>query len=491
MMDHYYNNGSEYNIFEAFFNNSPAPAWITDEAGNTLFMNEKARQVWNIDPAYQDKNIAELFPKTVADHFLASDQQVLLSGQPVSFVMETARIDGANGFFIVNKMELPAAKGWRMIGGQAIDITDQINAKKALEQSNERFDIITKAISHCIWDCDIATGTIYRSAALMTLTGYSKDQIQDSLSWWEQKTHPDDREASIHKFRKALQNGDSFCDGEYRFLCADNQYRHFYDKGYILYKEGKPVRAIGIVHDVTESKAFEEKQLQEKIKQQQEISQAIIATQDFVSNELSKELHDNVNQILATVSMMLYSVKNNKAGEGDLVQQCHEYVHMAMEEIRKISKSLNTSIVKDIGLANCIKEVITQLQHNMAISTTFQYCQILEEQLSNEQKLMVFRIIQEQVSNIIKHASATQVLIDISKSDTNLKLIIKDNGVGFNSRTVKKGIGLSNIRNRVETFNGSFVVKSAPHAGCCLEISIPLEWQRTTIPFVFHKQRVV
>lgn len=482
-MNHSFDNQLEDNIFKVFFNNSPAPSWIADEDGHALFMNEYARKIYKVDEDYQNKHACELFPKVVADRFLRSNRAVLLSGKPVSLVIESSRIDGSCGVFLLNKVELPSGAGKRIIGGYAIDITDQVNVKKALEQSNERFDIIANAISDCIWDCDLTTGVVYRSAALMTLTGYSAHEIKDSLSWWEQKTHPDDREASITKFRQALQNGDSYCEGEYRFLCANNQYRHFYDKGYILYQEGKPVRAIGIVHDITESKAMEEKLMQDKIKQQQEISQAIIATQDFVSNELSKELHDNVNQLLATVSMMLYSVKrNNQVEEQGLIGQCHEYVQLAMEEIRKISKSLNTSFIKDIGLVNAVKEIVTHLQRNLSLKATFQCSPCIENQLCNEQKLMIFRIVQEQVNNIIKHAQATNICISLSQADGCLTLIVRDNGVGFKEDCVKKGIGLSNIRNRVEAFNGTLEVRSAPHAGCRLEVSIPLEMNNPVIP---------
>jgi PAS domain S-box-containing protein len=461
-------------LFESFFRNSPAPAWMSDEAGNVLFMNECATRLWNID-TWQNKHINELFPAFFAERFIASDKAVLQSGKPVSLVDECRRADGSSGFYLLNKMVLTSPTGQRIVAGQAIDITDQIHVKKALEQSNERFDIISKVISDCIWDCDITTGIVYRSEALMTLTGYSNEQIKNSLHWWEQKTHPDDRKASIDKFKMALQKGAPYCEGEYRFLCADNKYRHFYDKGYILYQEGKPVRAIGIVYDVTESKALEEKLMLEKIKQQREICQAIIAAQDFVSNELSKELHDNVNQILATVSMMLYSIKkNNTAEDRPLVYQCHEYVQLAMEEIRKISRSLNVSVVKDFGLLTCIKEILTHLERNLHITATFNCCPLLEDKLSNEQKLMIFRIVQEQVNNIIKHANATAVTIELVMDNNNVLLTIKDNGVGFTCDKVKKGIGLSNIRNRVEAFSGTLEVKTAPHAGFSLEVAVPL-----------------
>jgi PAS domain S-box-containing protein len=118
-----------------------------------------------------------------------------------------------------------------------------------LKKSNERFSYVAKAVSDCFWDWDMETGQVYRSEALMALTGYTNQEIEGSLDWWAEKIHPKDRHRAMNKLHSFVKHGHSYCDAEYRFRGADDRYKYFSDKGYIIYQDGKPVRAIGVVHD--------------------------------------------------------------------------------------------------------------------------------------------------------------------------------------------------------------------------------------------------
>lgn len=460
-------------IYSSYLENSLAPAWIIDEDGHVLFINERARRIWNIDQWYKHKNIFELFPAPVAEEFNASDKAVLETGQPLAFVIESRREDGSPGYFMLHKFLLPTEGNKRLIAGQAIDITAEKQAEEAARKSSERFLYVAKAVSECIWDWDIETGKIYRSEALMTLTGYTPKEIEGSLDWWETKTHPDDREASITKFRNFVKEGRSYCNAEYRFLCASGKYRYFADKGYIIYKNGQPVRAIGIVQDITEQKKAEAKRLRDKIQKEKEITRAVIAAQDHVSNELAKELHDNVNQILSVANLMLNCVQQNCEENKDYIEKSKGYVLLAINEIRKISKTLNTSRIKE-ELLGPVQEIIANLRLSLGLTISLEFDPEVEKLMSHEQKLMVFRIIQEQTNNIVKYAEAQEVFISVSKKNDAFHLVIKDNGKGFDLPTARNGIGLTNIRNRVGAFSGSLSITTAAGKGCCMEVSIPM-----------------
>ncbi len=236
-----------------------------------------------------------------------------------------------------------------------------------------------------------------------------------------------------------------------------------------------PVRAIGVVHDITEMKKLEARLRRQKIQKQQEISQAIISAQDHICNELGKELHDNVNQILATVNILLEYVQKDECGNReDCLLKSQQYIHSAIEEIRKISKTLNTSRIKEVGLIKPVEEIIATIKLNGLTEVKFEYDSELEQQLSGEQKLMLFRIIQEQTNNISKYAEAGKVLIAVKRKINSIHLLIQDNGRGFDMEQVKRGIGLANIRNRAETFNGSLNIITSPGKGCSIEVMVPL-----------------
>ncbi|OQP46417.1 PAS domain-containing sensor histidine kinase [Niastella populi] len=463
-------------IFYSFLDNSLAPAWIADEDGYVLFMNKIALHIWHLDETYRFKRAHELFPKQIADGVLASDRMVLETGQPIAFVVPSIRKDGTPGFYMLHKFLLPLNTAKRLVVGQAIDLTEEIHMREELRKSNERFSYVAKAVSDCIWDWNMETGQIYRSEALMILTGYAPGDIEESLDWWVGKVHPTDRRGMKNKLDAFIKQGHPYCDVEYRFRCADGRYKYFSDKGYIIYSDGKPVRAIGVVHDITEKKKLEAKLLQQKIQKQKDISQAIMATQDHVCNELGKELHDNVNQILASASMMLTYARNKDCeNSGDCFDKCGHYLQLAIGEIRKISKSLNTSIIGEMGLIKPVEEIVANMKLARSITVQFKCEPVLEQQLSGEQKLMIYRIIQEQTNNIMKYAEAGKVWVLIKRKANSLSLVIQDDGKGVDLKNAKRGIGLANIKNRVEAFSGSFGIVSSPGKGCRIEISVPLK----------------
>jgi PAS domain S-box-containing protein len=363
----------------------------------------------------------------------------------------------------------------RPVTRQPIDTTEESRIREELRKSNERFTYVAKAVADCIWDWDIETGQVYRSDALMALTGYSAAEIESSLDWWGKKVHPKDRQLAMGKLDTFIKQGHTYCDAEYRFLCADNSYKHFSDKGYIIYKNGRPVRAIGVVHDITEQRKMEAKLLRQKIQKQNAISRAIIATQNQVGNELGKELHDNVNQILASANMLLaFAVNTDSEIKGDCLKKVGDYIQSAIEEIRKVSKSLNTSIVKEIGLTRSIEEIIGTIKLSRQIHVHFECNPKLEKLLSHELQLMIYRIVQEQTNNILKYAEASELCILVKRKRQSLQLTISDNGKGFNYKRVKKGNGFANIRNRVEAFNGELNINTARGKGCTIEVNVPL-----------------
>lgn len=465
-------------IFHSYMDNSLAPGWIADESGYVWFMNKQAREIWHIDDSYQLKHVHQLFPQQIADQFLVNDRKALETGA-LDLTVPSIRKNGAPGIFLLHKYLLPVRLSKQLIVGQAIDITDEIDAREELKKSNERFSYVARAVSDCIWDWDMVTGEIYRSEALMALTGYTPSDIKGTLTWWGEKVHPRDRQCSMNKLNSFIKQGHSYCDAEYRFLCADNNYKYFYDKGYILYKDGKPVRAIGIVHDITEKKKLDAKLLRQKIQKQKAISRAIIATQEHVCNELGKELHDNVNQILASANLILgFSTTRNCENTREYIDKARDYIHSAIEEIRKISKSLNASFIKEVGLIQPVEEIISTAKLGSRLEIQFDCDPRLEEQLCPEQQLMIYRIIQEQTNNILKYAAATEVYITVTRKHNLLYLVIRDNGKGFDPKHAKKGNGIVNIKNRAETFNGTLNIITSPGMGCCIEVTVPLKKSR-------------
>jgi PAS domain S-box-containing protein len=354
------------------------------------------------------------------------------------------------------------------------DITDNVNREEELRKSNERFFYVSKITSDAIWDIDLATKQIYRSETFYELSGYSREEIKPDLDWWFNKVHPKDRERVKNKVQDHIQNGHERWEDEYLFLCADGAYKFLLDSGTILYRQGKPVRILGAIRDLTEKKKLQQQLLQEQEQKHKAVSQAGIAAQEAERSDISRELHDNVNQLLMSAKLFMHSAKTDPEKADEHIEKAMTYQMMAVEEIRKLSKTLNTSLVKVIGLSRSIDDIMINMKAFQQIETRFEYDQRLDKMLSDDQKLMIFRILQEQTNNIIKYADAKNVTISLREENNMIYLSIKDDGIGFDASIQSKGIGFINIYNRVDAFGGEMELISSPGNGCLLQISFPL-----------------
>lgn len=205
-----------------------------------------------------------------------------------------------------------------------------------------------------------------------------------------------------------------------------------------------------------------------------QLNKAIIDTQENERNMISRELHDNVNQLLICAMLFMDSARKDATQRQQLMKKASEYQSLAMEEIRRISKSLSSSMVKTIGLKESIDDIIYNMKKLRQLNVIFQYSKRVCHKLSDDKQLMLYRIIQEQTSNILKHSNAGTVNILLSETNGIVRLVISDDGKGFNRPKKIKGIGLVNMISRVEAFAGKLNIISSPGHGCTLEVQIPV-----------------
>ncbi|MBL7697051.1 MAG: PAS domain S-box protein [Chitinophagaceae bacterium] len=365
----------------------------------------------------------------------------------------------------------------RIIGlvGISRDITDRKNIEESLRLSIERFNIVSKATNDAIWDWDLRTDNIFWNDAMFSLFGYKPSDISKIPNWWEQHIHPDDKERVISKITRHIQNGIENWQDEYRFLSADGSIKNVFDRGFILVdNEGKPYRMIGAMMDITERKKLQDELAAQIIARQRQVTEATILAQEKERAEIGRELHDNINQILTTTKMYLDMALAEEDIREELMLKSHQNISSAIEEIRILSKSLVPPSLGDIGLKEAIAEMINNLNISQKIDISLRTNGISKSLIPDKMQLMVFRIVQEQVSNILRHSKATEAEIKLAIVKNELIVTITDNGVGFEPKKRMKGIGLMNITSRAEVHNGRMEIASSPGNGCTLKITIPL-----------------
>lgn len=221
-----------------------------------------------------------------------------------------------------------------------------------------------------------------------------------------------------------------------------------------------------MINDMTEQIKLEQQLAEEQMKRQQEITSAVIIAQEQEKQHIGRELHDNINQILAT--SRLYIEYANSTTDDEKRQQllitARSMVLTAVNEIRNLSSNLMASSLEEVGLKVSLDEIVQSLEKVNPFRIIKEW-NFDEERVPVQLKLTIYRIIQEQLNNIIKHAQATEVHLSVKAEKDCMVVRVKDNGIGFNEKQVQKGLGLKNIKSRAALHNGSTQITSAPGKG--------------------------
>jgi PAS domain S-box-containing protein len=191
-------------------------------------------------------------------------------------------------------------------------------------------------------------------------------------------------------------------------------------------------------------------------------------------SDIGKELHDNVNQLLGTAMLYIEMAQREGENSGMFLSRASEYILNAIEEIRKITKGLTTDPIKYLGLRESINNITRDMMevNPVKISSTLEH--FVEDSVNYKFKLSVFRIIQEELNNILKHAKATEISILLYQNKKSIILSISDNGIGFDIVKKRKGIGVDNIKSRAASYNGTADFVSTPGKGCVLTVAFPM-----------------
>jgi signal transduction histidine kinase len=223
---------------------------------------------------------------------------------------------------------------------------------------------------------------------------------------------------------------------------------------------------VGAMQDVTQEK-----------EQEYRIEKAIVDAQEKERHEIGMELHDNVTQILGASLLYLGMAKDKKMKKkSDLnpVEQSSQYISDAITEIRKLSHQLAPASFEGVSLKEVFESFIAVVNTQCKFDVHFHFDENVHShfnefdinKINANIQINLYRILQEQMNNIIKYSGATNVEVSITLSDTIVTLRIADNGRGFDPALVKEGIGLENIRRRAKLYSGKFMLNSSPGNGC-------------------------
>jgi two-component system sensor histidine kinase NreB len=360
------------------------------------------------------------------------------------------------------------------------DITGRKKTEVELQKSNERFKYATEASSDIIWELNFETGE-YRaydgknsSFGLNTVLGWQPGIDGKNIV-------DGDRERVEKGFMDAKKNIDgNLWKDEYRVHTEGNSIVYINNNAIFLKNEkGKSIKAIGAISDITEKKKLETDLFEQHRKEQLKITATALDAQEKERNAIGQELHDNVNQILLGTKLLLAVVRNTPEENLHLLESCIQNLQNAIDENRKIAHILVVPDFENITLLDQINSLTESMLKVSGLHVNIDSLGMQEKLLPVRIKLPVYRIAQEQCTNIIKYSEAHTVNIFMETSDDYFKMIIADDGIGMETNKKTTGIGLKNIQGRLSILNGKASILTAPGKGFTLVVSIPLNAGKT------------
>jgi len=473
-------NMAESVAVEKVFENLKNVVLILSPDERVLYANPYTRQLLGIDnkeiysfslhSVFADKSSDKRFAEEVIERVVIGNsiknhttRFLTATGQQIDVLLSAEPI-------INNKLFL----GILIVGN---DISEHIKTLKALEETNERYTLISTTTNDMVWDWDLVTGKVYRNKEgwkklfhdiLDSELGHEKD--------WYKMLHPDDL-WTIDYMKKQIEDGfpnDRF-EIEYKMLKKDGGIAYVIDKGRVIRDEnGRAIRLIGATQDITLRRLTELRLREEQALKHKEITAAVIRAQENERNYLGAELHDNVNQVLTSAQLYLNLAQNEKDNKDTLILQAERILGSAIREIRKLSHTLIPPTLSSQTLGEALDNLMDTTERSGLFSIQRNYRCLEEEAMPDKLKLTLYRIVQEQMNNIVKYAKASNVEVVLMQKEDHIFLSIQDNGVGFDPSLKSNGVGLKNIKTRAALHNGDIKIISAPDEGCTLEIYFPI-----------------
>jgi signal transduction histidine kinase len=231
----------------------------------------------------------------------------------------------------------------------------------------------------------------------------------------------------------------------------------------------KDTLGFALIHMRDELQRFNDKEL----KQSRERATALLEGQENERKRIIQELHDGVGQLLTAVRMRVEMLEE----EGELKNEIKAQINEIIAEVKRISYNVMPHALVDYGLEAALKGLCDTVVKYATFTIDFRYVREVERKLNFEISIAVFRIVQEGLNNIIKHANASHVTLHLLDKEDEIYFILEDNGKGFTDTdsTKNRGYGLQNMKERAALLNGTALIHSVPDQGTVIEVHISIE----------------
>lgn len=337
-----------------------------------------------------------------------------------------------------------------------------------LQESEKRFNDLFQLSPQPMWLFDPASfNFIQVNKAAIELYGYTEEEF---FNMTLVNVMPEKDFSFLKKNLEAITHVDGAFKGLFKQIKKSKEVMDVEIYSNLINIDAKKYRSV-IAIDITEKLIKEKEYEEQKAIGYKNLTKAVIAAQEKERAEIGEELHDNVNQLLAASKLYLNHSITCDGDKNEFILKSHDYIVTAMEEIRQLSHALVGVVAdKEITLCGSIDELIKNITAIENIAIDFACPSSVDDTANAGLKQTIYRIVQEQLSNILKYAEATNADVKMAIDNEDLLLVINDNGKGFNTFDKSTGIGLKNIKNRAAVYNGEVHILSSVGNGCKMKV---------------------
>lgn len=362
-----------------------------------------------------------------------------------------------------------------------LDITEQRRAAEALRESENRLRLAMTAARLGTWDYDTVSGQLTWSDRCKAIHGLPPGAAVDLVTFLD-RLHPEDRERVDQLVQGTLEStggGVHDIEAEYRVLWPDNTMRWVVVMGQVLFDVGEgnghAVRLIGTVQDITEHRQAEA--------QRAELLRRLVSAQEDERRRIARELHDQMGQYLAALGLATKAIQDSLPDEAPghtHLQQIQEMTSETGQLVHRLAWELRPSALDDLGLVTAVSYYAAEWAERNEVTLHFHTDGLMPACLPPELETTIYRIVQEALTNIARHARAGHVGLILEQREDALLVIIEDDGQGFNVEeqmgpALTGGrLGLLGMRERAALVAGTLTVESAPGEGTTVFLCIPV-----------------
>ncbi|HXI23484.1 MAG TPA: PAS domain-containing protein [Pyrinomonadaceae bacterium] len=349
------------------------------------------------------------------------------------------------------------------------DVTDSHETGETRRKEAERIQFLLNVTHILPWEADFETSRFtFVGEQAVPMLGYPIEEWYEP-GFWPRHLHPDDRERAMTHCVTCANNSDNY-ELEYRLIAKDGRVVWLHSLVTVLHENGHPLTIRGFSIDITGSKQTEAAL--------RDLGGRLINAQEEERRRIARELHDDLNQRMALLSIELEQLGQKIKKPYAVHHRLENLQRQAQEistDIHRLSYRLHPSKLDHLGLAPAVRSLCQEISGTGHLEVELQESG-LPANLSKDMTLCVFRIVQEALRNCVKHSGASLAKVALEGSETEIRLSISDNGCGFDSEsnTTQRGLGFTSMRERLRIVDGKIEIHSQPTCGTVIEASVPL-----------------